>query len=661
MPSVTYINGTATRRPGTTAEVDASALGGAALTTNNLAVVGDFPELESAKPTRYGSAGALKESSPAYINRLIAKIIYNPANDGRVAGAPAAVYLVNGGTSAQASTILQDADGNAAITIKSKAWGPLGNTGIATVETGTFDRTIGLAVNGTIEEWNYDTRPLVTLGYTGTDASAATLSVKDTVVTKLQITQTRAAIAAGALSLATSSWKWDDEPIFTASGSGNHSLLVAGIRKDTGATFSTTLTFTASASPDVPLGFDVAAITALTWTPGAAETLSVTGFAFDLDLTTSAFRTVKQAVDHIDAYADQGWDVTITDPIVGSLEAINLDKIAAATDIFNPATDILTADCYLLSVALGNSALVDVTLGDMETLALSQVSVVVGPQSFAGGTFTAGDTTTIGNAYTAMRLYDIQIVSHLYDDLSSQQLLRSHCEYMASQGLGERNGWTGFDSADTKALTKARTAGLNTRHVGFAAQEIQINDHTGATIWAAPYYQALMFAAMQASTPVGTPLTWKLANVLDVRSDTSWSGDDDADEMLASGLCFLTSDSLGFKVERSITTYQTDDNAVFSEVSANESLYTSIRDLRQNLNTQIGTAGVASTPAQIKALAKARLRWQVANGMIKDFNEGALSVDDLGDTFRVNAEVAVVEPTNFIKVSANVTRIPFSG
>jgi hypothetical protein len=664
MPTSTFVSGSSTRRPGVYASVDASALGGAALTTNVMGIVGDFPELESAVPTRFNTANQLKGASPSYINQLIAKVLYNPANDPKVAGSPSAVYLINGGTSTQASLALVDAVPLTGLTLKSKKWGPLGNTGVVSCVVpagGTGgDRTLTISINGTTETWAFDGQTLMTLGYIGTDNDAVTLSVKDTSATKLQISQSRSGIGSGALSLATASWKWDDEPIFVASGSGNHSLSVTGIRKDTGAVFTQVLTFTASATPDAALGFDVAAITALTWTPGAAETLSVSGFGFDIDLTATEFKTIKDVGDHILAYTGQGWSVTYNEPSVGSIDSINLDKVTAGTDIFNPATQALTADLYRLWVELQKSELVDVDLGSITTAGLTQIAAYVGVKSLAGGSFSAGTSTTVGNAYTACRTEDIQIFVNFYTDLATQQELRTHCQYMASQGLGECNGWTAMPADDTKTTIKTRTGLLNSRHIGMAAQEIQVSDHLGATVWAAPLYQAVMFAAIQASTPVGTPLTRKLANVLDVRSDSTWNGDDDANELLKYGLCFLTTDRLGFKVERSITTYQTDDNAVFSEVSANESLYTAIRDLRRNLNLLVGDPALASTATSVKSLAKARLRWQVKNNMIKAFNEGALNVEDLGDTFRVNVELAVVEPLNFIQVAAKVTRIPFS-
>lgn len=662
MPSSIYVNGVTTKRPGVYANVDASALGGTAFSSGNLAVVGDFPELETATPTRFNTANALKGSSPAYSTQVLSKLIYNPANDSRINGSPLSVTLVNGGTSTAATTTLDDGALLApAMTITSELYGPLGNTGTVGVTAGSGnDRTVTITVNGTTRTVDYTGVDLFTLGYTGTDAETMTVSIGPS-VTNMRITQSRTGIAAGALALATGSWKWDDEPTFIASAAvGTHSLSVSGIRKDTGAAFTSVLTFTASTTPDTPLGFEVSSITALTWTPDSTETLSVSGYAFNLDVTSDAFRLMQDIVDHINTYSPQGFAATVLSPTVGALESKHFDY-TASTDIFNPATHNMTADLWGLIQAVDAQDIVSAAyFADPTVEKHDQIAAVSGVQTMAGGTFTTGDATSIANAYTACRVEDIQIFAHLYTDLASMQALRSHCQYMAGIGLGECNGWVGAPASSTKDAVKTLTAGLNTRHVGLAAQQIQTQDHTGATVWLDPVYQAVIFASMQVSSPVTTPLTRKIANVLDVRSHSTWDSDQDAEELLGYGLCFLTTDRLGFKVERSITTYQTDDNPVFSEVSANESLYSCIRDLRENLSTKIGEPGVQATAATIRALAKDRLRFQVDNELIKAFNGASLSVEDLGDTYRVNVEIAVVEPVNFIEISAKVTRIPFS-
>ena len=103
-----------------------------------------------------------------------------------------------------------------------------------------------------------------------------------------------------------------------------------------------------------------------------------------------------------------------------------------------------------------------------------------------------------------------------------------------------------------------------------------------------------------------------------------------------------------------MTTYLTDDNPIFSEVSANESVNASIRDLRSGLDRFIGEANRGLTSNRIKSLAVSRLNRQVQDGTIKNYRDVLLS--DEGDTLVINYTVAPVEPLNFIRISATIQR-----
>ena len=65
------------------------------------------------------------------------------------------------------------------------------------------------------------------------------------------------------------------------------------------------------------------------------------------------------------------------------------------------------------------------------------------------------------------------------------------------------------------------------------------------------------------------------------------------------GVVSLSFSPLGYRVERSVTTYLEDDNPIFSEVSANESVNASIRGLRSQLDALIGTANRSLTANRV--------------------------------------------------------------
>jgi len=162
-----------------------------------------------------------------------------------------------------------------------------------------------------------------------------------------------------------------------------------------------------------------------------------------------------------------------------------------------------------------------------------------------------------------------------------------------------------------------------------------------------------MMGGMQAGTAVATPLTWKRPNVFELRQ--AWDPNRDANEAIQKGICNLSTDNLGIRVERSVTSYMEDDNPIYSEVSSNESINTSIRDLRAALKIRIGDAVYGNTAAKLKSVVEARLNNQVRDGIIKAWQNATLV--DGGDSISVTYEVAAVEPLNFIILTANVVRI----
>ncbi len=234
--------------------------------------------------------------------------------------------------------------------------------------------------------------------------------------------------------------------------------------------------------------------------------------------------------------------------------------------------------------------------------------------------------------------------------------LKEHCEYMAGQGKDERNGYVGMTSGPSFNDVIGAARYLNTRHVSLLAQQIQLYDENGNPVWLHPAYTGLLAAGMQAGRPVGVPLTWKYVDVLAVDDGSDWTANDRVEDMIASGVMLLTRDHLGWKWERSVTTYVRTDNPIFSEVSANESANESVKDLRRYLELLIGDPMFAGTAQTVKGLAMQRLDQQVRENLIKAWQN--LEIEDVGDGLNIGYEVAVVEPLNFIVMTAHVVRIP---
>jgi len=229
--------------------------------------------------------------------------------------------------------------------------------------------------------------------------------------------------------------------------------------------------------------------------------------------------------------------------------------------------------------------------------------------------------------------------------------LATHLDAAAAAGY-ERQAYAAIEHTATLSEIRERAASINRPDVALAAQQLELFDATGARVTLDSTHSALMFAGMQAGSDTGEPLTRKRPAI--IAASQSFNTHADAEQALRSGLIFISRDTIGPRVERSLTTWLEDDNPIYSEISAYESALVSLRDLRRALADQIGRPTRASQMSLIEARVNARLEAQVRDGIIKRYE--APTLEDLGDHVAVSVSVAPVEPLNFITLTSIITR-----
>jgi hypothetical protein len=381
------------------------------------------------------------------------------------------------------------------------------------------------------------------------------------------------------------------------------------------------------------------------------------GTAYNVNLTE--FNYVGEIAALIDNNSNLGWHADAIHPRINKIPASEMDK-QALVPCWNTAGASAThlgvrCDMWAILQALEASALVDASRATGANLRPGPASLAGFSEQlfFVGGSEGVAAVADYDDALAAIEYADIQIVVGMSDSLLVAKKLSQHCVASALAGY-ERNAYFGCPKNKTlKEVFDEFSSKINSRHVACAAQEVYLEDATGSLVWMEPTALAIMLAGMQAGTSVATPLTWKRPSVYDVRA--KWDPSRDANEAISKGIINLSKDTLGFKVERSVTTWLEDDNPIYSEVSSNESINTSVRDLRAALLIRIGDAVYGNTASKLKSVVEARLNQQVSQGIIKAWRNAEL--EDLGDTIRVNYEVAAVEPLNFILITASVVRI----
>lgn len=681
MPSAVNLPTGTTRRPGVYATVDASSLGGRALEVGVVGIVGELPFLEAATPVSVASPKSLVELDTSNENALfLAKILYDATGDARIPGGPTRVVLCGvQPTTAAIKALASTSPANDQIVLESKAFGFTGNRTYVTIENGTSGsdlRKVTLSRDGVTEVFDdVGTGELFTVTYTG--SYATTMTAEMSVTTKIgsesttdgafKIKYTKTGLADG--TNVPTEMAFDGTITFVPSstfGGSTGTVTVNGTNKSTGAADSETLTFTGSTATDTTAKSFSAVTSIVIDDDGTGYTFTASGTA--IDIATINFASAQDIVDRVNTFSSATFSATAESPQVGGISSDDMDLTAAAS--IKGADVGFTADAYSIVQSLSGSALVNAYLAD-EYDNSSYTNPAEGNRfipdtlsqtALSGGTVSAATSTEWTEALEAMQTQDLQTIVPLTNSDAYHRLVRSHCSFMAGQANvpNERNAIVGAASNESKSQIITRAKGLNSRHLSLVFQDIDVYGPTGAVERLEPYWFAVMVAAMQAGSEVATPLTRKYPNVLEVYQSSTLKPDTDTNSLLKNGLLFMTRDRLGYRIERSLTTYLTDDNPIWSELSAVESVNTSIRDLRQNLDTIIGDPTRVTTAKVIASITKSRLRTQVGAGIIKAFNEQTVTVTDLGDTFRVNYEIAATEPLNFIIVAATVTRIPAS-
>ncbi len=680
MASSINLNGSRIYRPGVYGIIDASALGATGVSTGNVAIVGAFPTIKQNAPLIFTSARAVKDfDAEDYDLQQIAKLAFSPSTDARVPGGAGSLMFVNTQTTTQASYPGGKDSGSAgSLSLLSKLYGTKGNRtfcSIAVNAASTSALDITVSSGGTSELYEgLESGVVADFYHEGTELTTVDLSISDTQL--LWDWSKDHTFVAGA----TQAYSALTETVIKSGGSVTMSMTDAGTTLVGGDTVTVTVTgLDGSGAAATTIGTithaefvaDPAVIKTVTGTwsliteisysvDGVAftGTVKVMATAYDINLA-SDFSYVGQVVSYIANNEAKGWHADALHTRINKIPAGEIDKQTTINtqNSAGASTNKVAARCDLWHIvgAMASSQIVTATRAVGANKRPGPASLVAFSESFyfTGGSVGATSDADYDASLQAIENSDIQIVIPMSESLIVHKKIISHCVASATAGH-ERGGYIGVPASTTLAnVFSTYSSKLNSRHVAAFAQEIQVEDATGAVVWLAPMYGAVMLAGMQAGTAISTPLTRKRPSVYGTRQ--MWDQNRDANEAISKGIINLSSDSLGVRVERSVTTHLEDDNPIYSEVSANESVNTSVRRVRVAVEGKIGDSMYAGTAGKIKTVVEADLQRQIKDGVIKAWQNVVLT--DLGDRIDIGYEVAAVEPLNFIVLTANVVRI----
>lgn len=329
------------------------------------------------------------------------------------------------------------------------------------------------------------------------------------------------------------------------------------------------------------------------------------------------------------------------------------------------ATQAISAISYDLVQAFNSSTLVRATSDARVRPVNTAETLLSGGSDYGfdanGLPQTSTPTANFLSAFSYLRDLKNVVIVPLSEEESVHKELAQHCKFMEGAGRDERNGYVGLPSSLNKSQVQSRIRTLNSRNVSAVAQDFKAFDEFGVLRSYGPAMLAVVAGAMQCGSPVGMPLTNKIINATEVLNTGDWSPSRSLEEMLEMGLMFARfNQERGIVWERSLTTWRQDSNAAFTEMSTNESVNVSTKLCRQSVENRIGDRAFAGLAGVLKALIASELQRQIDTGIIKSFAPRSISVQDAGDAFNVQYEIAPLEPVNFIKITAHIRRQPVS-
>ena len=652
MPSSLNLNGVRLFRPAVYADVDASALGGQSPSTGNVCIVGAFPQFKKDEALGFTSASNLAAYDPTDPElALLGKLAFSPSLDERIPAGAASLSFLNVQSSTQAETTLLDTDGGDALRVQSLVYGERGNRASIKAENENTDQVKITITRDSLEEIyaGIESGDLGSLYYGGSLLSSVSLAATRASVA-ISWSQTSAAIAAGTLSVDVSDMSISSA-LNIAPTESDHtqsiSVVIVGVDTD-GAAQTETLTYLSGITTAQDTTHEYASITSISATTDDATYTGALTLSASISFTPSEFSDLRELLVAINNLS--GFVATYDAARAYPADEIDASTSANIVGLANKST--LRADLYAVIQALAPSRIVKVTRasGGTQRLAQSDGDAAT-TQRLSGGASSATSLSDWTSALATIESSDIQILVGWTADIDEQKEIKKHLPLAARAGR-ERNAWLGASASQTLTALGSITQQLNDRNIALVGQSINVTKPSGERATLAPRYLALVLAAMQAGSAIATPLTRKRPDVNDVTG--SWDANRDAADAIRAGVVSLSLGSLGHQVERSVTTYRTDDNPIFSEVSANESVNASIRTLRGSLDRLIGSANSSLTPNRVISLTHASLNRQVQDGIIKAFKD--VVVQDVGDTLVVGYTVAAVEPLNFIRLDVSVQR-----
>lgn len=273
--------------------------------------------------------------------------------------------------------------------------------------------------------------------------------------------------------------------------------------------------------------------------------------------------------------------------------------------------------------------------------------------TLSGGTQSSADATTYASVFTDTEILGKDFTTCVLESTSAS-IHRQLKNYIEQSDLlqKERNGWVAAPANLTiDAVYGQYVLPMNSPRISVVAQEITYSDYRGNRKSGTTADCAVLLACIQGGLAIAQPLTSVIPNIIDTTEN--WNREQDADKLVRKGITAIRLNlNNDLSVIRSVTSYLKDNELYNCELSVRESADASARDLRRFLTTELGSKITSATKDRLKQLAQERLTLHRDQGIIFGFKNVKVRVS--GDAAFIEYDVALSNPLNFIRVTANI-------
>jgi hypothetical protein len=284
----------------------------------------------------------------------------------------------------------------------------------------------------------------------------------------------------------------------------------------------------------------------------------------------------------------------------------------------------------------------------------------------AGGTETPAQSMDWANALTLLQTVDVQWVSPLTADPAVWAATDAHVQYMSTVAGKERRALCGPAAGTTLAEYLAFRGLINSDRTSIVGPGYYDFDAAGVLVLYDPYQTAAMIAAGFAGSSPGTPMTNKTFTARGLEID--FKNPADTDQLIQAGIMVMQSESKGYTVVRSISSWITNNNYNRVEQSCGFATDYTARTVRTALDVVRGAKASPQSLARALGIVETTLAGlavpePVGPGVLvgdadsPPYQNITGSIE--GDAITVQFECSPVIPLNFVLVPMSI--VPYSG